>query len=120
MTGERNRETRCTCALVAIEAAWKTLAQITRAEELIIHRTNRREKLSAVSGARAVLRGCRRAASICLGFGVSLYCRFVPTDRNHADGPSRGGPLGVFSKERVEEPIRFGDWYTQGEELLGP
>lgn len=68
------------------------------------------------SGARAVLRGCRRAAGIRLGFGVSLYCRYVKTHRNHADGPSRGGPIGVFQKdEREVEPIRSGPWYKDGD-----
>ena len=38
---------------------------------------------------------CRRVASIAPGLGMTIYWRYVRASRNHADGPSRGYPLGV-------------------------
>jgi len=37
----------------------------------------------------------RKAAALTIGLGMKVYWRYVRTHRNHADGPSRGCPLGV-------------------------
>lgn len=62
--------------------------------------------LKGRSPARAILRGCRKAASLLLGCGVTLYGRYVETHRNYADGPSRAGRLGVFQAV-AGEPVRI-------------
>ena len=69
------------------------------------------------SSAGGILRGCRQACALLFGYSLTLICRYIPTDRNHADGPSRGGPLGVMPKSR-SEPIRFGPWYQRGSTLV--
>jgi hypothetical protein len=71
------------------------------------------------SSAPEILRGCRKAASMALAFGLTYYLRYVPTDRNHADGPSRGGPIGVMKAASPSEPVRFGPWYEHGPFSLG-
>ena len=45
-----------------------------------------------------ILRQCRKLASISLGLGIIPCFRYVATDRNMADGPSRGYPVGVAPK----------------------
>eukprot|EP00969_Alexandrium_andersonii_P284055 12558463-Alexandrium_andersonii.AAC.1 len=51
---------------------------------------------------------CRRVAAHSLAFDARLAVRWVPTKRNHADGPSRGEPLGVGSGS-VEARVRLPD-----------
>ena len=51
----------------------------------------------------ALNRVIRRIASSVLVTGCKLYYRYVRTHRNHADGPSRGFPLGVAPKEEDED-----------------
>ena len=41
----------------------------------------------------------RRMAAINMATGMRFYWRYMRTHRNHADGPSRGYPLGVAPKE---------------------
>lgn len=38
--------------------------------------------------------------------GIKTYWRHIETDRNHLDGPSRVGPLGVMAKARAEMAVR--------------
>eukprot|EP00969_Alexandrium_andersonii_P071754 3167516-Alexandrium_andersonii.AAC.1 len=45
----------------------------------------------------------RRVASLCLAFHLRCSWRYIRTHRNHADGPSRGYPLGVAPKEEAGE-----------------
>ena len=71
------------------------------------------------SSAKGIMQGCRRAAALSLAYGMTLYCRFVPTSRNHSDGPSRGGPLGVFEEKDRDDPVRFGAWYQAGSTSSG-
>ena len=52
------------------------------------------------SSSPALLRLCRQAAAISLGFGMRLYLRYVPSEWNIADGPSRG--LGVGAAEETQ------------------
>ena len=47
------------------------------------------------SSARGLLRVCRQAAAIQLACRIRLYLRWVPSERNLADAPSRGGGVGV-------------------------
>jgi hypothetical protein len=71
------------------------------------------------SSAPGILRGCRKITAMCLAYGLVLYLRYVPTARNHSDGPSRGGPIGVFQGgASFGERIRFGPWYQGG--FIGP
>ena len=48
---------------------------------------------------------CRRACACVLAFDLSVVYRWVPSKRNHADGPSRGCPVGV-APEPVVQPRR--------------
>ena len=41
----------------------------------------------------------RRVASLSIGLAPRITWRYVRTHRNHADAPSRGGPMGTTSKE---------------------
>ena len=41
------------------------------------------------SSSPVILRRCRRAAALLLASGIRLHCRWVPTEWNPADGPSR-------------------------------
>jgi hypothetical protein len=59
------------------------------------------------SSSPPVLHLCRRLAALCLGFGIRCYWRWIQTDRNHSDGPSRGGPLGVMAKVVEQAVIRL-------------
>ena len=47
---------------------------------------------------------CRRMAALDLGCGMREYWRWVPSERNHSDGPSRGFPIGQAPKLRTEPP----------------
>ena len=42
-----------------------------------------------------LLRLARQGAALTMAFGFRVYYRYVESKRNHADGPSRGFPLGV-------------------------
>ena len=58
------------------------------------------------SSARQLLRVCRQAAAVQLGCRIRLYLRWVPSERNLADGPSRGGPIGVDAETAVAHRFR--------------
>ena len=58
------------------------------------------------SSSPSVLHLCRRMASVLLSSGMKCYWRHVETDRNHMDGPSRGGALGVMPKSRSEQVVK--------------
>ena len=47
------------------------------------------------SGSWSLLRLARMACSVVLACGFKAYYRYVESKRNHADGPSRGFPIGV-------------------------
>ena len=54
-----------------------------------------------------LLRLARQAAALVMTIGIRPYYRYVESKRNHADGPSRGSPIGVApawvgAKERRE------------------
>ena len=44
----------------------------------------------------------RRLAALVISTGSKFYWRYIRTHRNHADGPSRGEPLGVAEKTQGE------------------
>ena len=49
------------------------------------------------SSSLPLLFACRKLASAVLGLRMRMMFRYVPTDRNPADGPSRGSDrVGVF------------------------
>ncbi len=50
------------------------------------------------SSSRRMLHLARQAAAYCLGYGLKIVYRFVPSLRNWADGPSRGRGLGYLTK----------------------
>ena len=55
----------------------------------------------------------RRLAAYILGCQLTVYVRWIPSQRNHADGPSRGYPPGQAPKEqlpRVRPPGTQGVW----------
>jgi hypothetical protein len=43
-------------------------------------------------------------AALLLSTGAILYMRYIETDRNHADGPSRGYHIGVAPKKNMIPP----------------
>ena len=51
----------------------------------------------------------RRLAALAFGCRIKFYWRYMRTHRNHADGPSRGFPLGVAPKDGAPvkaEPLK--------------
>ena len=62
------------------------------------------------SSAPSLLTVCRGLTAVALGCGVRLQLRWVPSRRNHADGPSRGHCVGYLCgstdivNERVVRP----------------
>ena len=59
------------------------------------------------SSSWGLLRQCRKLAALHLGLGITLVMRYIPTDRNLADGPSRGWRIGVAPK--TPEIVRLPD-----------
>ncbi len=51
-----------------------------------------------------LLRLLRQLASVSLGLGIQLVGRWIPTDINPADGPSRGQPIG-FQASKLSAAI---------------
>jgi hypothetical protein len=47
------------------------------------------------SSAHGLLRICRQSAAVQLACGIKLYLRWVPSEINFADGPSRQEDVGV-------------------------
>lgn len=68
------------------------------------------------TSSRGLLRLARIGAGYQLGLRITLYLRFVPTDRNWADGPSRQSRLGVL-KTPVQVKRRAPGW--QKNRLVG-
>ena len=58
------------------------------------------------SSARALLHLARVAASVQLAFGILLYLRWVPSERNVADGPSRQVGLGAAMETQALHLLR--------------
>ena len=58
---------------------------------------------------KAILNGvARRLGSLLLATGIKVYWRYIRTNRNHADGPSRGQAMGIAEKAppiRCREPL---------------
>jgi hypothetical protein len=52
------------------------------------------------SSSPGLLRQCRRLAGLVLGLGMAVTFRYVKTDKNNADGPSRGFGVGVAPKQK--------------------
>jgi hypothetical protein len=52
------------------------------------------------SSSPGLLRQCRRLAGLVLGLGMAVTFRYVRTDKNNADGPSRGFGVGVAPKQK--------------------
>ena len=50
---------------------------------------------------------CRRIAALGLACELVPVIRWVPTKRNHADGPSRGFGLGVAPEEEPVPRVRL-------------
>ena len=57
------------------------------------------------SSSWGLLRQCRKLAALHLGLGITLVMRYIPTDRNLADGPSRGWRIGVAPKSSEIVPV---------------
>ena len=49
-----------------------------------------------------VLRLCRMAAAVQIACGIRPYLRWIPSKRNHADGPSRDFPIGSAPEWVIE------------------
>ena len=56
------------------------------------------------SSSHGLNRQARRICAMCLGCGVKVAWRYMRTHRNHADGPSRGFPIGHAPPIPDEEP----------------
>ena len=60
-----------------------------------------------------LLRLARMAAAVVLTCGLKPYYRYVQSKRNHADGPSRGFPVGVapeWATEKEKDPQWVAMW----------
>ena len=55
----------------------------------------------------ALLRLARMSAAVVLTCGLNPYYRSVESKRNHADGPSRGLPVGVAPEWATEKEKEF-------------
>ena len=58
------------------------------------------------SSAPSLLSVCRIVAAGCLVLRLRLYLRWVPSELNYADWPSRGGPVGVEPKTAKAHTVR--------------
>ena len=58
------------------------------------------------SSAKALLHLARVAASVQLAFGILLYLRWVPSEKNIADGPSRQVGLGAAMETQALHMLR--------------
>jgi hypothetical protein len=58
------------------------------------------------SSARGLLRVCRLSAAVQLTCGIRLYLRWVPSELNYADGPSRRERLGVARGTKEAHKLR--------------
>ena len=59
------------------------------------------------SSATALLRVCRASAAVQLAMGLRLYLRYVPSELNLADGPSRGLHVGVAPETKEAHRLRW-------------
>ena len=59
------------------------------------------------SSAPALLRLCRQATAVILAFSLRPLLRYIPSELNIADGPSRGGPVGVAQETRAAHADRL-------------
>ena len=64
------------------------------------------------SSAVALLRVNRKLAAYTLGCRIKVYVRYVPSEVNPADGPSRGLRVGVASETRAAHADRLLDERT--------
>ena len=57
----------------------------------------------------------RKLAAITISTGCKFYWRYIRTHRNHADGPSRGAPLGVAPKSQddMAQDLQLPDIFYQ-------
>ena len=53
---------------------------------------------------------CRQVAAITLGLKRRVSWRYIRTHRNHADGPSRGHPVGVAPSSSEPAVADAGHW----------
>ena len=70
------------------------------------------------SSAPMLLSVCRIVAAACLVLRIKLYLRWVPSELNYADWPSRGGPVGVEPKTAQAHtvrgvPRRLRSWFSR-------
>ena len=58
------------------------------------------------------------SGTVVLATGIRVYWRYIRTNRNHADGPSRGEPIGVAEKAPPVRPYEVGklpeEFYQSG------
>ena len=52
------------------------------------------------SSTRVLNQVARKLAALAISTGSKFYWRYIRTHRNHADGPSRGAPIGVAPKDQ--------------------
>jgi hypothetical protein len=65
--------------------------------------------IDSMVGLGALGKGRRQAAAICLAFGMRVLLRYVPSEVNVADGPSRGYHCGVATETRAAHADRLID-----------
>ena len=59
------------------------------------------------SSAEGLLRVCRSCAAVELALGIRIYLRYVPSELNMADGPSRGLGVGVAAETKEAHRLRW-------------
>jgi hypothetical protein len=96
----------------------RTIAMLCRRLSLDHRRWNTRvlvfsdstSAIGAVSKGRssrpALLRLTRQIAAISIALGIRMICRYVRSEKNWSDGPSRGGPVGVAEGTRMAHAER--------------
>eukprot|EP00969_Alexandrium_andersonii_P373961 15485167-Alexandrium_andersonii.AAC.1 len=58
------------------------------------------------SAVRPLLHLCRQLAGLALFVGLRLLLRYVPSEWNPADGPSRGGGVGAAAETKAAHQQR--------------
>ena len=68
------------------------------------------------SSSPPLLRLARQLAAYCISFGFLLYPRYIPSEINPADGPSRGQAVGAADETRAAHADRLGQTLARARE----
>ena len=60
----------------------------------------------------------RRVGALTLGLGMRFYWRYIRTNRNHADAPSRYRPFGTKGPDEADAAFLGAAWNTLPEDFF--